>query len=201
MTLILLVLSAIIGLAGLYPYIRDTKRGRVRPRIVSWSVWTILAGIMTISAVLDGHLASAALSAQGFFECGLVVIFGWRQGSIRINRLDIISIIGACIGLASLVFLRDPGVALVVSVIIDAVAFMPTLAHAWTDPEEESLLCYACAVIASSLALVAALGNGAGFIGLFYPLYSVTFNGLMALLLTTSRPALESIFDYENGEA
>lgn len=200
MTLTLLLFSALIGAIALYPYVRDTRRGRVRPRLVSWGVWTILAAIMTVSALLEGHLASAALSAQGLFGCGIVVILGWHKGNARIGRLDILSMVGAAIGLGSLIFLRDPSVALLTSVAIDAVAFMPTLVHAWTDPDEESLACYACNIGASGLALMAALQSGGDFTGIIYPLYSVTFNGLMVLLLMTSKPDTESVYEYENSE-
>lgn len=200
MTLTLLIISSLIGASALYPYIRDLIRGRVRPRLVSWSVWTILAGVMTISALLNGHFASAALSAQGLFGCGAVVLFGWKRGSRQIGRIDIISLIGAAIGLLSLIFLHDPNLALLMSVAIDAVAYMPTLVHAWTDPDEESLACYVLDVAAASLALVAALHNGWNFIGVIYPLYSVTFNGLMAGLLITSKAVFEADYDYENSE-
>ncbi|MEO7904538.1 MAG: hypothetical protein ABIR91_01945 [Candidatus Saccharimonadales bacterium] len=183
MTILLLIASAVVGAAAIYPYIRDIIRGIARPRIITWAIWTFLAGIMTLSALLAGEISSAVLSAQGFIGCGIVVILGWRQGSTTIGRLDATSLAGAVVGLIALVWLRDPTVALLLSVGIDAIAFAPTLKHAWTDPHEESTACYALNIAASGLAMIAGIGAGAGFIGLVYPIYSITFNMIMTTLL------------------
>lgn len=201
MVFILLVLSACAGAAAIYPYARDIIRGRTRPRLITWGVWTFLAGIMTISAIAAGELSSAVLSAQGLIGCGLVVILGWRQGNATFETIDIASLVGAVIGLGALIVLREPTVALLVAVGVDAIAFAPTFRHAWTDPGEESVGCYAINIIASGLALLAAIYAGAGFIGMIYPIYSVTFNSIMALLLVTDRPVLDSSYSYGDEEA
>lgn len=190
MTVLLLILSAFMGAVALYPYIRDIIRGRTRPRIITWSIWTFLAGVMTVSALLAGEIPSAVLSAQGFIGCGLVTLLGYRHGSIKIGWFDLISLAGALIGLFALLWLRNPTVALVLSVAIDAIAFGPTLLHAWTSPDEESTACYMLNVISSSLAGIAALIAGASFVGLVYPLYSVTFNSAMVLILIASKRLL-----------
>lgn len=192
MTVLLLILSACMGAVALYPYIRDIIRGRTRPRIVTWSIWTFLAGVMTVSALFAGETPSAVLSAQGFIGCGIVVLLGWKKGSTQIGKLDIVSLVGAIIGLIVLIWLRSPTVALILSVSIDAIAFGPTLMHAWTDPDEESLASYVLNVVSAGLAIAAAFSAGAGFIGLLYPLYSVVFNTLMATILVTSKKLLSS---------
>ena len=187
MTVFLLTLSAIIGASALYPYIRDILRGRTRPRLVTWAVWTFLAGVMTVSALIAGELPSAVLSGISLVGCGIVVVLGWKRGSTDLGRLDIMSLVGAVVGLAALFWLQNPTVALVISVSIDAIAFGPTLLHAWTDPDEESLSCYVLNTVTAGLAIAAAVYAGGSHTGLIYPIYSAAFNTIMSLLLVTAK--------------
>ena len=57
----LVTIGALISAAGSVPYILAVIRGTVRPRLVSWGVWAVLAGVMTISAYLEGAMASAVI--------------------------------------------------------------------------------------------------------------------------------------------
>ena len=63
---LLSIIAAVVAAAGALPYILAILRGTARPRIVSWAVWTILAGIMTVSAFMEGQQASAVLSLSTF---------------------------------------------------------------------------------------------------------------------------------------
>lgn len=190
----------IIGIAlstySSLPYIRDILRGVVRPRIASWIVWTILAGVMAVSSWIEGQVPSALLSTVTFAGCATILALGWRRGSRALSLLDIICLIGALVGLASLAVLRDPAVAIFVSVAVDAIAFIPTFVHGWTDPEEESLVCFSLASAGAACALVAALLHDATLSGLAYPLYAVLFNGAMAAILFMS-PLLSAAYEGE----
>ena len=202
MTILLLIMSALIGAIAYYPYARDVKRGRARPRIITWSIWAFLGGVMTVSAISAGEVSSAVLSAQGFIGCSLIVILGWRQSSTKIGKLDMTSLAGAIVGLVALLLLRNPTVALLLSVAIDAIAFVPTLMHAWTDPDEEPMASYALSTLSGSLALIAGALAGAGMIGLVYPIYAVVFNSIMtALLLISDRPVLDTAYSYAEEDA
>ena len=197
----LILLSAVIGAAGLYPYIKSTINGTVRPQLVTWSIWTVLAGVLTISALLQGQTASAALSAQAFIGCGLVVALGWGRGHIRLTKLDFFCLTGAVIGVGTLVLLRDPTISLLVAVTVDAVAFIPTLRHAWISPDEESFAAYALGAASATLALTVALMHHAGLNGMAYPVYSLVFNGATAIILLVSRQSFGVAYSENNIEA
>lgn len=200
MNTMLLVMAAIVASIGAYPYIASVRRGSVRPRLVSWGVWMVLAAITTVSALTEGQVASAVLSMQALICCTAVVVLGWRQGATKIGQLDIICLVGAVLGIISLVFLQNATVALLVSVAVDAVAFVPTLLHAWTNPDEESIMCFACSAAAAVLVLIVAVSESAGLVGLAYPVYSVVFNSAMALLLVVSRMTPSAQYGYGSEE-
>lgn len=200
MTNVLLIIGAIIAATGTLPYMLSTIRRESRPQLVSWSVWTVLAGIIMISSYLEGEWVSAILSLEGFVSCAIIVVLGWRQGNFQLNKIDIVCLIGACMGIGSLVVLRDPFMALVVSVLVDAIAFVPTLIHGWNDPNEESFTCFATAVVSAGISLFVAVITHASVMGLIYPLYAVVFDGAMAIIILVGRMTVRADYRYRRDE-
>lgn len=197
---ILLIIGALIAATGSLPYILATMRGTARPQLVSWFVWTVLAAIMTVAAYSAGQRASMLLSLSAFVSCAIVVALGWRQGKVRLTKLDIICLTGAVAGIGSLIVLHNPLIALTVSVGVDMVAYVPTLVHGWNSPSEESLACFACAVIAAGVSLGVALYVHADVVGLIYPAYAVVFNGIMTGILIIGRMTPGANYQYESDE-
>ena len=183
----LVTIGALISAAGSIPYILAVIRGTARPRLVSWGVWAVLAGVMTVSAFIEGAMASAAMTAITFIACATVTILGWQRRTGGINRVDIVCLVGAVLGIASLAIFKSPLIALAVSVAVDIIAFIPTLVHAWTSPNEESLTCFALSALGGTLAVLAVLAGEISVVALLYPVYSMVFNGLAALLIVSGR--------------
>ena len=183
----LVTIGALISAAGSIPYILAVIRGTARPRLVSWGVWAVLAGVMTVSAFIEGAMASAAMTAITFIACATVTILGWQRRTGGINRVDMVCLVGAVLGIASLAIFKSPLIALAVSVAVDIIAFIPTLMHAWTSPYEESLACFALSALGGTLAVLAVLVGEVSVVALLYPVYSMVFNGLAALLIVSGR--------------
>lgn len=189
MTTIFLVLGALLATFAALPYIRDVLRGMVRPRLVSWGVWAALMALMTITAIRAHEPASAMLSAVTATECLLVVIIGWRAGNRSLGKIDKIALIGAVVGLTVMMMTSDALLAMIVMLSVDAVAYIPTIKHAWDSPEEESMLSFGLSLAGGILCLTSAVMSGASVAGLAYPIYSVVFAGLVVGLLAYGRTA------------
>ena len=200
MTNILLIIGALIAATGSLPYMLATMRGTAKPQLVTWFVWTVLAGIMTISAYSEGQRASMMLSLSALVSCGIVVVLGWRQGQFQMSKMDIICLTGAAAGIGSLFILHDAFMALAVSIAVDIIAFIPTLIHGWNKPSEESLACFACAVIAAGISLGVAVYVHANVVGMMYPVYAVIFNGIMVGILMIGRMTPGVRYRYETDE-
>lgn len=196
----IMILGAIIAAAGTLPYMLAVMRGTVRPRLISWAIWAVLAAVMTVSAVAAGELASALLSFVSFAGCLAITILGWRHGAAGFGRLDIVCLLGAIAGIASLVLLGNPLASIVIALAVDALAFVPTLIHAWRSPNEESLTCFTLASFGAMVALVAVLAGGQPTAtGLLYPAYSTIFNAIAALLLIIGRLGPLTRYGYRYG--
>ena len=189
MTQALLLLGTICASLSGIPYVVALLRHQVRPRLVSWLIWTILAIMTTASAALAHEWPSAALSSVTAIMCGSVLLFGWRQATWRISRLDVVCMVGTVCGLVG--YFAFGGVAgLVISVAIDGLAFVPTLLHGYSNPDEESMMSFALAAVAGGVILLAAVMDHASFSGVLYPVYGLVFNGAMALIIVSARVGL-----------
>ena len=197
----LILLSALVGASAFYPYIKSTIAGTVRPQLVTWSIWTVLSGVLTISLLQQNEVAAAALSAQALIGCGLVVMFGWRRGHVQLTKLDVLCLVGAVVGISALVLMRDPTVAIFVAVAVDAIAFIPTFRHAWANPDEESATTFTLSAIAAMLALTVAIMHHAKLDGIIYPIYSLVFNGATVAILLISRQVPEQDYSESRNEA
>jgi hypothetical protein len=178
-----LLLSSISSL----PYLRDVTKGRARPRLVSWGIWSVLLSAMTYIAVREGQVASAVLSMVSAIGCAAIVVTGWAHGSRTFSRLDVIALLGAVLGIATLFVQQDAVLSLAIMLAVDTVAYVPTLLHAWSDPDEESTTSWVLSAVGSVLTLAAAAMTNASMTGLLYPAYSATFGILMVALLVIGR--------------
>lgn len=190
---VVLTIGAIIGILAIVPYIKSILDGRTKPQLVTWAIWATLAIIMTVSAFWSGQTASAILSLQNAVGCSAVIAISWRRGSLSVSRSDVVYLLGAVAGILSLVVLRDPVIALIVSVSVDAMAFIPTLIHGWQAPHEENLPSFALSASAGAITLAVAISASSGISGLLYPLYSMSFNLAMAGILLLSHSYLRSL--------
>ncbi|MEI7539212.1 MAG: hypothetical protein WCJ36_00365 [Candidatus Saccharibacteria bacterium] len=165
------------------PYFIDMVKGKTKPRVVSWFIWSVLAAIACIAALIDGHYPTAIFLLLSSLAPMAVVVFGWRLGGDRsIEWLDIICLLGALIGVVLLVIFNSPAFAVIITIIIDLIGGVPTLVHAWRRPNEETWLEFALAGVAALCMLLVV--NSWEVTAFVYPLYLLLINlGVMSIIL------------------
>lgn len=184
----LMALGAVLVLGSAVPYMLSIAAGRTRPRIFSWVIWTLLGGIATMAAYSGGELHSAALTAAATVETGSIVALGWRYGNRDFERLDAYCLVCVLAGLALWAGFDSPLLGLTAALAIDALAAIPTVRHAWRMPHEEAAIPYAMCAVAS-LCVLAAMPEYT-LTGLLYPVYLLTVNVLVAVIIVRVAPPL-----------
>jgi hypothetical protein len=97
-----------------------------------------------------------------------------KNGTVSFERFDIVCQSLALTGLVLWWILGDPTIALVMAVVVDCIAALPTLRHAWKAPHEETLFNFLTAGIASVVTLCAI--HSVSLVSVLYPLYLVIIN-------------------------
>ena len=181
--------SALTALAAL-PYILEIVRGRARPRVASWGIWTVVQVVGTVSAFTARQLPGACYTLFCAAGCAAVVVLGWRYGSRDFGPLDAVCVALAAEGVALLAVaaalprLVPMSWAVAVSVATDFLAYLPTFRHAWRRPDEEPWLPYA--LFGAAAALVLWVADYQVLAGVIYPLYLFAADAVMVIMILLS---------------
>lgn len=181
-----LVLSVVITLLSVIPYLRDILRGTTKPNLVSWITWTLLTGIATAAELAAGEYIAAIFTSSAVIETGSVVVLGLvKRAYVRYTRFDVICQISAIIGIILWQLFDSPAVGVIASVTIDFVGALPTLLHCWQRPDEETWPTYALAGLAGLFAILAL--DTYNVVSLPYPIYIMLINFIMAAEVVARR--------------
>ncbi len=148
------MLAGILEAGTAIPYIRDIRRGKTKPAIVSWMTWMVLSGIAGSAAFAEGAYAGAVIGLALTFESFVIVIFSIGKGHITYTKFDGFCQAGAMVGLLAWYITNDPTAAIICFVATDIIGAIPTFLHAWRRPAEETLITYSISILANSIALI-----------------------------------------------
>jgi hypothetical protein len=166
----LVVLSTLLSAASTVPYLIATAKRQTRPRVVTWLTWALLTAVGGAASASVGDYPSAAFSFIGTVVTSAVVIAGLRYGDRTFGRLDLLCFVLVVVGFGLWLLLDVPGIAVGAACVIDFIGLVPTLAHAWRSPHEETAVTYALIAAGGGAATAAAWGTWT-VTAVAYPLY------------------------------
>ncbi len=166
----LVVLSTLLSAASTVPYLIATARRQTRPRVVTWLTWALLTAVGGAASASVGDYPSAAFSFIGTVVTSAVVLAGLRYGDRALGRLDLVCVALVIVGFGLWLLLDVPGIAVGAACVIDFIGLVPTLAHAWRRPQEETAVTYALIAAGGGAATAAAWGTWT-VTAVAYPLY------------------------------
>lgn len=181
----LTIFGSVLILFSALPYVLAVARRETKPRIVSWFTWTLLLLISCAATIADHDWAAALLLTGDAIGTSAIVIFGLKYGDRTFERLDIICLASALVGLTLWFIFNSPLIAVVASVTIDFVGAVPSVKHCWQKPYEETALTFAMGSI-GSLATLAAI-RPFRLTAVVYPIYLVIVNGAFASIVFLRR--------------
>ena len=151
---ILVVISAILMIAGGYVYFRDTLAGITKPNRVSWFMFA-LAPLVSLGAafsedadvwssvrVIVGGIVPAVIFAASFVN---------KNSYWRLTRFDLIC---GVLSFAALVFwllVDSPLIAVLLASLSNGLAAVPTFFKAWNYPETETRMIFITSFLSSIL--------------------------------------------------
>ena len=186
MLLALGLLSGILGVVGIAPYIRDILLKKTKPERASWLIWMVLEGIAFFSQLAKGATNSLWLPGVETVAVAIVFILSIKYGEGGFTSRDIIALITAFCGLIVWFFTKEASFALFIVILIDAAGAYLTVIKAYKEPASETLITWVLSVIS---AILAAFAVGAfNFILLLYPIYLALGNfAVVAAILLGKR--------------
>ncbi|UXV61905.1 hypothetical protein [Lactococcus cremoris] len=136
----IVILGALISLSFTSTYLVASIRGRVKPNKITWLIWGIAPLISTAASLSTGvSWASLPVFMAGF---GPILVFTvacfnkdayWKMG-----KIDYICGFVSILALVAWYMTKNPNVAILLAILSDALAALPTLIKGWNFPETEN---------------------------------------------------------------
>jgi len=156
---LLTALSIGMSAFGTWNYVRDTLRGTTKPNRVTWFMWALAPITASLISYFSGNEGWSALKVfmSGFFP--LVVFFSSFYNPQSYWKLGPFDFACGTLSLAAFIvwlFTSQPAIAVMLAILGDIFASLPTLSKSWTNPDTEtgtSYILYALSFIPSMLAI------------------------------------------------
>src|SRR3990167_1069088 len=175
----LVIVGALVNIFGSWFYIKRTLRGVTKPNRVTYIIWALAPMVAFAAAISDGvGWAALPVFISGFIPfLILLASFVNKNAYWKISRFDY-----ACgtISILALVFWRMtgyPAVAVLLAIVSDALASLPTVIKSWRFPETEYWSWYAGAVVGAASAFFVV--ESFTFTIVAFPIYLIVVCGII----------------------
>ncbi|MES2225119.1 MAG: hypothetical protein V4478_03995 [Patescibacteria group bacterium] len=181
----LAVIAATLAFVGNISYLKDVLKEKVYPHPYTWFIWSIVSMTTFFGGIAKGAGIGALPTgvAEGFtiiiFLFSLKYLFYGKASNIR--KIDNYFLAIALIGLIPWALTKDPTISVVIVVLIDIVAFVPTLRKTWRQPQTERPLLYEMNVARHILTLFSL--NAYNIATTFHSIAMICTNTLMAYFI------------------
>ncbi|HKU18134.1 MAG TPA: hypothetical protein VJP80_02565 [Candidatus Saccharimonadales bacterium] len=179
-------LSGVLPMLGVIPYDRDIVRHKTKPHRGSFLIWSVLGGIAFFTQLAKGATWSLCLPAADTLATFSIFLLAIPYGVGGLSKRDICGLILAAIGLLLWYFTKQPIIALLLAVGVDAVGTVLTLIKTWEEPHSETFSSWLLAALGGLFA-VFAVGK-LSFALLVYPVYIFIANGAVNVIMLIRRP-------------
>ncbi len=150
-------LAVVMAFVGNISYLKDVFRHKVHPHPYTWFIWSIVSLVTFFGQWQKGAgvgvlpTAVAEVFTIIIFLFSLKHLFGERVWHFR--TIDHYFFAAALLGLIPWYLTKDPTISVLVVVMIDVIAFIPTLEKTWHNPDTEKPLLYIMNVARHTLTL------------------------------------------------
>lgn len=182
---ILVIVASLLAVAGNIPYLLDVVRGKVKPHPYTWFVWTIVSCVVFFGQLAKGAGLAAIPTAVSEIFTLIIFLFSLKYGFKNPPKIDKYFLFVAILGLIPWAITKDPTISVVTVVLIDLIAFVPTLRKTYCLPKSETPLLYSSNVLRHGLIL-----GTLGAYNLATMLHSISMiltNTIMVIFIQTAK--------------
>ena len=177
-------LAGVIAAGAFVPYIISILKGKTKPQRATFAIWSAVSIVGLVSYIASGATDTIwviwAYTILGF----IVFLLSFKYGTGGFNKLDVICLVGAGMGIVLWIWTNNPGYALYISIFCELLGWMPTFKKMYIDPESEDLLAWSIALFAASLNVIAITSWKPDIA--IYPLY-IVITDLAAVTILLAR--------------
>lgn len=173
-----------------YSYFRGIFAGRVKPHVITWMIWSLIAGIGFAAQLTDHAGAGAWATGYTALLCLAVFALSFSHGDRSVTVIDALTL---AFSLAAIVLWRvtsDPLNAVILISVANTLGFIPTIRKSYAKPYGEPIASYLVSNIKWGFALAAL--TSFTWTSTLYPLAAVGMATVFILFVQLRRFQLKS---------
>lgn len=178
-------IAVVMTFAAYVPYYRDILNGKTQPHVYSWSLWGFLTVLLVALQIKGGAGPATWITAAAGLMCIGVAILSLKNGKKDITVTDTVTAVLSLIAIGFWLIADQPAVSLILVILGDGLAFVPTIRKSWHKPYSETLSLYATNSLRFFLALAAV--ESYTFLSVAWIAFWAIGNGLFAVMLVVRR--------------
>lgn len=152
---ILGLIAVALAFLGSYPYVRDILKGKTKPHLFTYLVWSIVGTLAFLGQWSSGAGPGAWVS--GVMVIFSILVFGlsFKFGTEDVTKLDVVFLIAALSAIVPWWLTDNPTLSVIIATFVDVCAFFPTIRKTYNDPSSETLISYVLNLLRHGLAICA----------------------------------------------
>jgi len=185
-------IAIILIFAGYFPYLRDTIRGKTRPHVFSYLLWTLITFIIFALQIKSGGGIGSWITFVLGFVIFVTFLISLKNGKRDIKKIDYLFLILTLLSIPLWLLAKQPVLSAILPSTVDMLAFAPAVRKSWVDPWSETLSLYTITALRHGLAIVALVQIN--IVTALFPATWTIANLLFAIMLVYRRKLLS---DYQ----
>lgn len=176
-------LGVVISLLGCFSYLIDTLRGKTKPNKVTWFLWFLAPSIAFTAKIKEGVGLQSLLTFMVGFNPLLIFIASFvnKKSQWAVSKLDYVCGGMSILGLILWYITKTGNVAIVLSILADGLAAIPTVVKSYHFPETENYKVFLGGAITAAITLLT-IKNWV-IAEYAFPLYILLINTVLIFLI------------------
>ncbi|MDP9249533.1 MAG: hypothetical protein M3M85_03445 [bacterium] len=176
------LIAGAIALLAYVVYIISIFRGGSKPNRTTWWIWSFMGLVLALSYHFSGATNTIWVPYVEFLGPFSIALLSLKYGEGGLkDRTDLWCFIGATISVVLWIIFDSPLIALILSLIIDSFAIIPTIKKSFLRPEGEDFWAWFGTGVADSLNMFAV--DIFTFAILVYPIYMLVSDLIIIFIL------------------
>lgn len=179
------ILSVALTIIGYTPYVLDILKGKTKPHIFSYLIWSIVTAIIFALQVSAGAQSGSWVTLCVTSILLLIFFLSIKKGTKDIKKIDIVFLIITLLTLPLWLVVKQPVLSIIVLSTIDMLGFIPTIRKSWNDPYSETLSLYVITTFRHAISMFAIVEYS--IVTWLFPATWVMANAFFSVLLIIRR--------------
>jgi|GEM_PF-5066515 len=148
------IISGLLNVATLIPWVIGMRYGNARPSRVTWFLFTYMSWLLLFASIASGADSSVFWLISSVITSTTIFIFSLFKGDWHRTRLEISCLFIGTLGATLWLLTKDAFYGVYVVMVVDIIAVSPTIKKVRKEPDSEPIISWSMGFVSIFLSLV-----------------------------------------------